>query len=323
MKSKADTTLALSSQPLGQTTDKRSGDLFDFSNWPDGSDPFYDGLVFTERYSGGDTAPWQDVPIKGLFVTGTARDDMLFGSELSDEIHGLDGDDRIEGGGGNDHFVGGAGADKFLGGAGFDTVSYADLSHGVELNLRDNTAYFGDANGDTFYSIERVVGTNFDDLISGDDNGNVLDGGGGSDILLGGISESTGTDVLLGGAGDDRLASMGSQIWMTGGEGADEFCFTTIGPSVVTDFTPGIDKIWDLAEAYPNLRPFGQDGVLACGTEMPTVSNADGDCLFYDTDDYSLYRMWSNVDGTVTVDLMATFTNGIQLQASDFVMYFD
>lgn len=68
----------------------------------------------------------------------------------------------------------------------------------------------GDAFGDTFDSIERVVGSASDDVIQGDANANTLEGGGGSDELKGegGADELTGgdgDDILHGGAGADTL----------------------------------------------------------------------------------------------------------------------
>jgi len=59
----------------------------------------------------------------------------------------------------------------------------------------------GDADGDSYVSIERVFGTSFDDSITGSDGNDTLLGNGGGDFLNGG----QGNDSLLGGAGTDSF----------------------------------------------------------------------------------------------------------------------
>ena len=79
---------------------------------------------------------------------------------------------------------GGAGADTLIGGDGFDTASYASSFQSVYVNLATNTGVFGDAQGDTFSGIDKVVGSNFSDGLFADDSGVVLDGGAGDDFSL-------------------------------------------------------------------------------------------------------------------------------------------
>ena len=55
----------------------------------------------------------------------------------------------------------------------------------------------GNAAGDTLFEIENLIGSNFNDSLTGDGLANVLNGGNGNDILRGG----GGADVLIGGAG--------------------------------------------------------------------------------------------------------------------------
>ena len=146
----------------------------------------------------------------GLFINGTNFNDTLFGTAYADEIHGGNGadvlfgyagDDFLFGDAGNDTLIGGAGADVLNGGEGFDTASYASAASSVYVNLATNTGAYGDAQGDTFSSIEKVVGSNYTDLLVAHDGGVVFDGGAGHDYLTGGA----GLDNLIGGAGNDTL----------------------------------------------------------------------------------------------------------------------
>ena len=72
-----------------------------------------------------------------------------------------------------------------------DTASYARSSTAVTVNLSDGTATGGDAEGDTFTSIENLSGSAFDDTLIGDSSDNVLEGGDGADTLDGGAGLDT------------------------------------------------------------------------------------------------------------------------------------
>ena len=179
-------------------------------------------------------------------LTGTVNADVLLGGNGNDTLNGGDGNDVLIGGGGNnslyggngnDLLIGGPGNDLLDGGAGIDTASYASATAGVTVNLslagQQNTVGAG---LDTLVSIENLIGSDYNDTLTGDSNANVLNGGLGNDVLNGG----GGDDVLIGGRGDDTL---------TGGPGADTFLWQLgdTGHDVVTDFTPGTDRL-DLSQ---------------------------------------------------------------------------
>ncbi|MBM6592589.1 calcium-binding protein [Microvirga pudoricolor] len=130
----------------------------------------------------------------------------LLGSKFNDTLVGSDGDNVLEGGLGDDVLIGGAGADKFLGGTvddanavGIDTVSYASAGAAIRMDMIYVVAGLGEAAGDTFSGIERLVGSNFNDTMGGSDVANTIDGGNGDDVLAGYL----GGDLLRGGAGID------------------------------------------------------------------------------------------------------------------------
>ena len=263
----------------------------------------------------------------GLYINGTNLNDTLFGTAYADEIHGGNGMDVLFGYGGNDFLfgdagndtlIGGAGADVLNGGIGFDTASYASATGSVYVNLAANTGAYGDAQGDTFSSIEKVVGSNYTDVLVAHDAGVVFEGGGGHDYLTGGA----GVDNLSGGAGNDTLEGGAGWDVLAGGSGADHFVFHRgDGPDVITDFQQGIDKISLNGFTFHNVGAFGIDGELWTGTEVPTPTHdvpqhGDRDKVFYDTDDHTLYQL--NPYGEAT--LLAAFTVDVQLQTSDFIL---
>lgn len=166
----------------------------------------------------------------GLLLTGTSlildsTDNVhIVGGSAHNSIFGGSGNDTIEGGDGDDTLLGGAGADVLNGGAGVDEVLYwselHDVTSGVNVDLLANTASGagGEANGDTFVSIENVFGTNFVDSISGDNGNNTLGGFGGDDTLEG----YGGDDILQGGDGNDALIGDDGNDTLDGGAGADD-----------------------------------------------------------------------------------------------------
>ncbi len=141
-------------------------------------------------------------------INGTTAPDQLQGTESADTLSGVAGNDKLEGLAGNDVLIGGLGADKLLGGADLDTASYSAATIGVIVSLATKTGTAGEATGDTFDSIENLIGSGKDDQLTGDDNNNKIDGGALNDTLSGG----KGIDILDGNAGDDLIE---------GGEGGD------------------------------------------------------------------------------------------------------
>ena len=99
--------------------------------------------------------------------------------------------DHLTGDAGNNIFEGGAGADYLDGEAGNDTLSYVASSSGVVVDLATGQGNQGDAQGDTFSSMENVIGSRFNDFLGGDDGDNVLEGGAGSDYLIGSLGNDT------------------------------------------------------------------------------------------------------------------------------------
>jgi Ca2+-binding RTX toxin-like protein len=155
-------------------------------------------ILLTSGYAGGDAEGDSFDSIENL--TGSAFGDRLSGNDVDniisgasgdDSLRGLGGDDVLEGGAGDDWFDGGIGSDALHGGAGADALSYSGSSAGVFIDMLTGQGYFGEAEGDTFYAIENVIGSSHDDTLIGNFADNVLAGQGGADTLIGGDGADT------------------------------------------------------------------------------------------------------------------------------------
>jgi VCBS repeat-containing protein len=209
--------------------------------------PDYHGTyTANDNHGGSDTASLSISYQDGHTLTGTASDDVLVAGSGNNVINAGDGNDvlsagsgnnEMHGGAGNDLLYSGAGNDLLDGGTGSDTASYAHATAAVTVNLdllgAQNTLGAGT---DTLTGIENLLGSNFNDSLTGDANNNVINGGLGNDFLNGGA----GDDLLIGGMGNNTL---------TGGAGADTFQWLkgNSGHDLITDFTPGTDKL-DLSQ---------------------------------------------------------------------------
>ena len=127
----------------------------------------------------------REVKHDGKISTGVFTNiEHLIGSKYEDKLTGDGGDNVIEGGPDNDEINGGAGS---------DTASYKSSNSGVTIDLGITTGQSGGhAAGDTFTSIENVIGSAHADTLTGSGSANIIEGGGGGDTLDGG----DGTDTL-------------------------------------------------------------------------------------------------------------------------------
>ncbi|MEL7469761.1 MAG: Hint domain-containing protein [Pseudomonadota bacterium] len=134
-------------------------------------------------------------------ATGSSGNDSIDANAGNDSVDAGAGDDTVIAGEGNDTVAGGAGADSLNGGIGFDILDYSDSATPVVVSLAAQVVAGGDAQGDTIFSFEGVVGTDGGDNLAGGANGEFFDGGGGDDA----ISAGGGDDTAIGGAGNDAI----------------------------------------------------------------------------------------------------------------------
>lgn len=154
-----------------------------------------------------------------VYISDNGIDETItdaLGIQFDELLTGDGTDETLEGFGGDDTLIGGGGADVLDGGDGDDTASYATATSGIIADLRSGGTV-GDAAGDSYISIENVIGSNFNDTIYGNGGGNTLDGNRGNDVLFGGLGE----DVIAGGKGSDFANGGEYNDLLYGNEGAD------------------------------------------------------------------------------------------------------
>jgi Ca2+-binding RTX toxin-like protein len=154
--------------------------------------------------------------------TVTAGTDTLTGIE---NVIGSAFNDTLTGDGAANVIEGGDGADLINGAGGADTAGYEHAAAGINVNLALNGGQNTISAGiDTLISMENVIGSGFNDTLTGNGGANVMEGGVGNDLINGGAGSDTasyehaaaGVNVNLelrvaqvtGGAGTDTLRSM-------------------------------------------------------------------------------------------------------------------
>ena len=254
------------------------------------------------------------------FLGGLGSDNLINKGTLRGTVNLGDGNDSYDGRGGrvygdifggtgDDRFRLGSFAEKIDGGYGDDTIDFSVLTAGIAFNLGNtaaNTATI--VKGDTFTSIETIIGSGYKDKLTGDAMNNRLLGGAGQDSLTGGV----GDDVLEGGTAKDTL---------TGGAGGDVFVFRAYAErtDVITDFETFMDHI--LLEG----AAFGYGayaGAVAAADFIVSATNAALDAtdrfVFRNTDQ----TLWYDADGAggVASVLLADLQAGANLNAGHLLI---
>lgn len=160
-------------------------------------------------------------------ASGSPFGDTLVGTDNHDQFYGQAGNDSLVGLGGHDVFRGDAGNDTVDGGSGIDQMSYQYDAGAVRVDLAiTGPQDTGGAGIDQLIGIEQVVGSAFNDTISGDGVGNLLSGFTGNDSLSGRAGNDTlflgeGNDTGAGGDGDDYIDGDNGNDSVDGGSGND------------------------------------------------------------------------------------------------------
>lgn len=248
---------------------------------------------------------------------GGAGDDTLHGGADQDILKGDAGTNMLFGDGGDDGFLVSEGLDIIDGGAGYDRYDATFSDAGVTINLGDvddegfAEASGGLAEGDLLKSIERLIGSHHDDVLTGDDDVNQLEGNMGNDILTGG----GGSDVIYGEEGDDIIDGGSGNDVLSGGEGDDIFILNLIDgdTDVIGDFSRGNNKIRIISDDTGSSLADYDIEVRTDTNSFGTVSTY----LYLDTNDNGSYdKMILSLTGFTGWDDSLHLDTSVQ---SDFV----
>ena len=154
----------------------------------------------------------------------------------------------MTGGSGNDVIVVAADgeADIFDGGEGGDTLDLSAIASGAIVDLASEIVRTRGDVLDRVFAVENAVGGSGHDVLTGNQEANILLGGEGDDVLSGGggrdiLSDGTGADMVRGGDGDDLIvaATDGDADSFDGGDGRDTLDLTAAKTSLVIDLDKG------------------------------------------------------------------------------------
>ena len=158
-----------------------------------------------------------------------------------------------------------------------------------------------------------TVGTDGADHLVGDAKDNHLDGKAGNDTIEGGA----GNDTIIGGAGYDVL---------TGGAGSDTFVFNTIAEigdrpgarDIITDFTPGQDKI-DLSAIDANTKLAGNQDFTFIAADNGSFTKTAGELAWHTDAAKGITLVQGDIDGDGIHDFELELKGLQSLKASDFI----
>jgi Ca2+-binding RTX toxin-like protein len=198
-----------------------------------------------------------------IVVRGGAGADRITARGVSADlvIDGGPGDDVIEGGNGDDVLIGGPGSDVIDGGGdsisqinavcvvaidqatgevkvfgvGGDTVDYSKETGPFTIDLDPGEKHPGTATDptgtDVLQNVEHVIGSPGNDVISGDNAGNALQGGPGDDTIAG----DAGNDCMLGNEGNDTFDENEGVSVAQGGNGTTNGADSMFGNAGLDD----------------------------------------------------------------------------------------
>jgi len=186
----------------------------------------------------------------------------------------------------------GTGFDSIDGGAGVDTLTYEDSPVGVTVSL------FPSAIGPSVVNVENLIGSAFNDSLTGEGGANSVRGGAGADTIDGGFGDDTldggaGDDSLRGGAGADEVTGGVGRDTLSGGDGVDRFVFggedsPAATRDVITDWSSDERIVFTAFGAYqeasaPDAGRGYADSLVAAGARFVAMQTPDGVILYVDS----------------------------------------
>ena len=178
-------------------------------------------IVITNTGTSGTIGSDGRVGLVGVFDTAEIDPpEIVANNSVGNRIQTTGLGDNVVGGDRSDTIFGGQGADTIDGGFGVNQIDYSGSDEGITIQT-GNGAFGpagsgGFAEGDLLNDIQQIIGSAFDDSITGNIDSDRLDGGDGNDTLNGGndndvLIGGAGSDLLIGGAGTDTAIFEGNQ----------------------------------------------------------------------------------------------------------------
>ncbi len=298
----------------------------------------FDGAagVDTVSYAGSATAVNVNLALTTTQAGGNAAGDILKNIE------------NLTGSAYNDTLAGTSAANTIDGGVGIDTISYANSTAAVNVNLALTTAQAGGfAQGDILSNIENILGSAYNDTLIGTSAANTLDGAAGIDTLsyansiagitvnLGVTSAQTGgfaagdilrnieningsnyNDTITGTTASNVIYGGNGVDRLTGGTGADVFKYDATANSgigaglrdIITDFN--IAQL-DKIDLSAFAGTFAFKGTAAFGGGGPQVNHASTS---------GITTIGVDANGDNLLDFQIELTGTHALTATDFVL---
>lgn len=296
----------------------------------------------------------------GISVTGNASANRIETGAGNDVLNGTTGTDTLIGGAGNDTY-GTDGGDTITDTSGIDTV-FSSVSFGLASSL-ENLTLSGTANINATGNsgANTLVGNSGANILNGNGGTDRLDGAAGNDTYItdGGdtITDSAGTDTvqssvtftlgstlenlvltgsakihgtgntlansLTGNAEANSLNGLLGNDTLTGGNGADDFIFsTTLGSTNIdriTDFNAAADTIRLENAVFTGLAAGTLSGAAFVRNTSGTAADAS-DRIIYETDTGKLYFDRDGTGATAKVHFATVGTN-LTMTSADFVVF--
>jgi Ca2+-binding RTX toxin-like protein len=262
----------------------------------DGDDALFGGLGDDSLDGGNDDDVLQGDEGQDTLLGGFGND-VLRGGEGNDSLDGGEDDDLIETGNGNDSVQGGTGDDVVLyvgggldsidGGLGRDWVDFSQHTAPIEVNLLTAGTVFSTDGVDiitiaTLTGIENLRGTDFGDVLVGNNLDNVIDGGLGFDAMTG----HAGADTFIS-AGQFGFVDYGAE---TGTQGVNLVfqAFTPgLSPHIAgTDSHGHTDRLFNIrfiqgTSFADNIQGDDEDNELSGGEGNDVLGGLNGDDLLF------------------------------------------
>jgi Ca2+-binding RTX toxin-like protein len=263
-----------------------------------GNDDIRGGAGNDRIFGGADVDKLRGEAGNDVIFGGAGNETVLFGGDGNDAIWGDAGNDTLNGDAGNDTLYAGPGADTINGGSdtgtfsfttslyvGGDTLSYADATSAIGIDLDAPGASTGGAAGDIFAGIEHLVGSRFNDgMIAGSAGGYVF-GGGGDDFI---VADPAGFSILRGDAGTDffSLGAGADSVWLQYDQGTDRIEF----------FNPGADFLYVSASEFGLASaPANFLSPAELSIQVDPYATLAADRFIFETDTRTL---WADKDGS-------------------------